>query len=116
LTVGNETTIDIYLNLTYSDNSFSTGSVSFYVNDVNATRIYTTAGAPAGGLYNTSHPVPNIKTMMYMWGFYANSSTFGNISSALGITMKGTGGAYVDIAPCVNANGVPYATGWGNRC
>jgi hypothetical protein len=116
LTAGDGSGALVNLNLTYNDSLLSTTSVTFYVNDGNGTQLYVSTGAPAGGIFDRSYAVTNRKTKNYVWGYNATSTQFGLISEAMGITMKGTGSMYVDIAPCVNSRGVPYATGWGNEC
>jgi hypothetical protein len=100
----------INLNFSYSDTSASTASVTFYVDTANKTRVYTQTYTGAT-LVNASKPIANVAGTSYVWGYYANSSTFGNVSAAQGIIPQGVKGKLVDLDPCGG-----YVTGWGNTC
>jgi PKD repeat protein len=104
-----------HLNFTYADISNSTATLTFYVNAANGTRLYTDV-AISNYTYSNSYEVANVKMAGYVWGYFADNTLFGNISQALGITMKGTDDMLIKIIPCRNADGAPYATGWGNEC
>lgn len=115
LTAADGVGLAVNLNLSYTDILPTTTSISFYVNDGNGTRLYDTVGVLSSGKWNATYSATNTKSRQYVWGYYADTILFGNVSDALGITMKGTG-MYLDIAPCTDSHGVPYATGWGNAC
>jgi hypothetical protein len=106
----------IWLNFSYNDTSHTTTSLTFYVDSSNATRLYTDTVAGTS-VYNNAYAAPNVKMTGFVWGYYALTPAWGNTSEALGITMKGTTDTMLmNLVPCVNSRGVPYATGWGNEC
>jgi len=105
-----------WLNFSYNDTSHSTTSLTFYVDASNATRLYTNT-VTGVSLYNNSYAAANVKLTGYVWGYFALTPAWGNTSEALGITMKGaTDTMLMNLAPCTDARGIPYATGWGNTC
>ena len=101
----------VFLNFSYSDLSLSTTSVSFYVDAANRTRIYSDNIVGTSLLVNSSHMVANIASTAYVWGYYADTTKFGNVSASQGIIMKGATNRLVDIDPCGG-----YVRGWGNAC
>lgn len=98
------------LKVDYIDIGHTTTSMMFFVNDgTTGVRLYTKI--VSGYIGNSSHSVANIASTSYVWGYYADSTTFGNVSEAQGIMMKGATGKMFNLDPCGG-----YATGWGNEC
>jgi hypothetical protein len=91
------------LNLTYVDNSLTTRNLSFYINFPNTTRVYTRdyfGPAPFNQSINTNGTVQNIAGQGYVWGYWSNSTTCGNLSMEQGITLKGPTGKLINLDPC----------------
>jgi PKD repeat protein/lysophospholipase L1-like esterase len=107
-TVPNSSYVD--LNVDYIDIGHTTTGMMFFVNNgATGNRLYTKIVAGYNG--NSSYSAANIASASYVWGYYANSSQFGNVSEAQGIMMKGVSGKMFNLDPCGG-----YATGWGNEC
>jgi hypothetical protein len=91
----------VFLNLTYKDASLSTTQLTFYVNYPNQTtkyiKVFPATPPSVNQSINTSYAVSNVKGNAYVWGWYSNSTTFGNSSGSQGITMSGPQGILVDI-------------------
>jgi len=102
----------VNLNLSYTDLSATTDHLMYYVNAANMTRIVTVNVVPPYTYpINIAYGVSNKNSAGFVWGYYANSTLFGNVSGSQGITLQGVTGQLLVIDPCGG-----YATGWGNTC
>jgi hypothetical protein len=103
-----------YLNLTYIDPTLTTTNLTFFVNNPVGTQLYFKnffGPPPMNQTVNTNWTVPNAAGMQYVWGYFANTTTCGNLTASQGITLKGVTGRLIELDPCKG-----YATGWDSTC
>jgi len=80
----------IYLVANYTDTSATTTGTTFYVRYANQTPVYSHVTTSTQNV-NEQYAVSNINGRSYVWGMETASSTWGNSSKAMGITLPGTG-------------------------
>jgi hypothetical protein len=85
-----------YLHCDYSDTLNHTSSCVFQVANSSGSVVYTQSCSPANNC-SINYTVSNTKGDAYTWGFTAEHTDFGEISSYRGITLPGTGGRLVDL-------------------
>lgn len=79
----------VYLIANYTDTSYETTSVRFYVMYPNQTPIYSTNSE--NSTLNVQYPIANTIGAAYVWGMNATSTRFGDQEKFSGITLPGTG-------------------------
>jgi PKD repeat protein len=80
----------VYLIANYTDSTATTSNVTFFVNfSSNQTIKYTHSHTSSP--MDEQYGVTNTAGVGYTWAVRSTSTTFGNVSKAMGLTLKGTG-------------------------